>query len=241
MLRRLQEELDQADMEYPDCRAVVINSNSNGGKAFSAGHDMKEIHRHVRENSDEILTRQLFDTCAVVMQSLSQIRPVTIASVDGIATAAGCQLVAATDMAIATQSSRLALSGIHHGLVCSTPIVPVSRAMMGNNKHALEMLLTGDFISAHQACTYGLINTVVTDKDALEEATHELVSKIARHSSYATARGKQHFYQQGTMKLSDAYASATDRIVDDIVHSVDARNGIHAFVEKRPQPKWESK
>eukprot|EP00977_Amphora_coffeiformis_P000442 scaffold112_cov196-Amphora_coffeaeformis.AAC.9 len=261
MLERLQEELERADMAFPDCRAVVITStprsndknNNNDNKkvsaAFSAGHDMKEIHRYIHQkdnnnnNEREATVRHLFDTCATVMQSLSQIRPVTIAAVHGVAAAAGCQLVAASDWALATPSSRFALSGIHHGLVCSTPLVPVVRSAGMLPKRALQMLLTGDFLSAHQAAEYGLINTVVPDGDeALSQATHDLVVSMARHSAHATTRGKQLFYQLATTvpELSDAYALATNRIVEDIVHSVDAQTGIAAFCEKRPRPTWKS-
>ena len=197
--------------------------------------DTKEIYRKLQ---DEASIRQLFETCARVMESFQRIQPVTIASVDGIATAAGCQAVAAADLAIATKASRFALSGIHNGLVCSTPIVPVSRNIR-HRKQALEMLLTGEFISADQACEYGLINKVTENEQALQVATQDLVHKISRHSSYAIARGKDLFYKQSAMELHDAYAFATQRIVDDIVRSPDASEGIGAFVEKR-KPKWKS-
>lgn len=250
MLIRLQEELKRADAAFPRCRSVVIRA-APAGKAFCAGHDMKEIHSKLASHGQGPI-RELFEICATVMESLQTIRPVTIASVHGMATAAGCQLVAAADLAVATHTARFALSGIHNGLVCSTPIVPVSRNIRHGSKHALALLLTGDFISAEQAYNYGLINQLVQGRveddddnddndthDALAMATMELVHKIARHSSFAIARGKDLFYKQKEMNVNDAYALATERIIDDIVHSPDACEGIEAFLKKRP-PKWKT-
>lgn len=242
MLQRLEEELNKADAAFPECRTVVIRAAP--GNAFSAGHDMKEIHHSLQRN-DEVSIRNLFETCARVMESFSTIRPVTIAAVNGIATAAGCQLVAAADLALCTDTSRFAISGITNGLVCSTPLVPLSRNVR-HDKHTLAMLLTGAFVSAHQAREYGLVNQVVghagasdqhdkeTQEAVLEAATMELVYEISRHSSYAVVRGKELFYQQKDLNISDAYALATERIIDDIINSRDAREGIAAFVEKRP-------
>lgn len=265
VLLRLQEELKIADEAFPKCRCVVVNAAP--GKAFCAGHDMKEIHRNLQQQKVQQQQQQqylsstsadtpqddgddcnnnnniqkLFDTCATVMESFRTIRPVTIAAVDGIATAAGCQLVAAVDLAICTQSSRFALSGIHNGLVCSTPIVPVSRSIR-HHKQALELLLTGDFISADRALEYGLVNQVVdndNEDNALHKATVDLVQRITRHSGFAVTRGKQLFYEQYDLNLHEAYTLATHRIVDDVVNSKDAFEGIAAFVEKR-KPKWET-
>ena len=235
VLNLLEKELQKAESEFPRCRCVVVKAAP--GKAFSAGHDMKEIHSYL-QRKDEGSIRQLFETCSRVMKAFQSIRPVTIASVDGIATAAGCQLIAATDLAIATKASRFALSGIHNGLVCSTPIVAVSRNI-ASRKHALEMLLTGDFIDADRAFKYGLVNEVVQDSNELEASTMRLAQKIMQHPSYAVTRGKDLFYKQYKMKTTDAYICATDQIVEDIVNSEEAREGIGAFVEKR-KPKWQS-
>jgi enoyl-CoA hydratase/carnithine racemase len=164
-------------------------------------------------------------------------KPVVIAQVSGVAAAAGCQLVAACDLALAAQdSTRFGLTGINLGLVCSTPIVHVSRCVP-HAKLALEMLLAGDPITAEQAAGCGLINRAVPD-DTLEEETVKLARRIAQHSTNATSRGKEMIYKQLEMPIEDATRYTSKRIVDDIQWSHDAQRGISAFLQKEVPPKW---
>jgi enoyl-CoA hydratase/carnithine racemase len=210
-------------------RVVIIKAN---GRAFCAGHDLKEMRCH----EDKAFHLALFQQCSQVMLTINQMQQPVIAQVDGIATAAGCQLVAACDLAIASNTSRFAVSGINVGLFCSTPSVALSRNLA--RKRALELLLTGDFINAYTAHDYGLINQVV-EEDALEQATIRLAKKIVDKSSLAIGMGKKMFYEQLPMDLSQAYQYAT-QIMAENMDSQDAREGIDAFIEKR-QPIWQGK
>ena len=168
-----------------------------------------------------------------MMLSINQVPQPVIARVNGIATAAGCQLVANCDLAVAASEARFAVSGINLGLFCSTPAVPLSRNLA--RKRALEMLLTGDFIDAETAAEWGLVNRVVPPAE-LETATRELAQKIAAKSSHAIRLGKDMFYRQLPLDLSEAYAYAGERMACNM-DSHDAREGIDAFIEKR-QPSW---
>ncbi len=187
----------------------------------------------MRSSDDQAFHQALFNQCSAMMLTINQMPQPIIAQVNGIATAAGCQLVANCDLAVATFDSRFAVSGINVGLFCSTPAVPLSRNLP--RKQALQMLLTGDFISAEQALAYGLINDVVND-DELQQATTDLARKITTKSQLAIRLGKQMFYRQLAMDLSAAYAFAGEKMACNM-DSEDAREGIDAFIEKRT-PQW---
>ncbi len=225
MLAELQTALDDIDQD-DSIRVVIIAAN---GKAFCPGHDLKEI----RGSEAREFHQALFDKCSKMMLTINQLQQPVIARVNGIATAAGCQLVANCDLAVASDEARFAVSGINVGLFCSTPAVPLSRNM--GRKQAMHMLLTGDFISAQIAQQYGLVNEVVPPAE-LEQATLALAQKIIAKSAHAIKLGKEMFYKQLPMDLSDAYAYAAERMACNM-DSHDAREGIDAFIQKR-KPKW---
>jgi enoyl-CoA hydratase/carnithine racemase len=228
LLSELQVALD--DISADDgIHVVIIAAN---GKAFCAGHDLKEM----RSSDDQAFHQALFNQCSAMMLTINQMPQPVIAQVNGIATAAGCQLVANCDLAVATFDSRFAVSGINVGLFCATPAVPLSRNLP--RKQALQMLLTGDFITAEQAQAYGLINDVVNG-DELQQATTDLARKIAAKSPLAIQLGKQLFYRQLAMDLSAAYAFASEKMACNM-DSEDAREGIDAFIEKRT-PQWKGR
>jgi enoyl-CoA hydratase/carnithine racemase len=228
MLDELQHALDAIDRDE-SVRVVVIAAN---GKAFCPGHDLKEM----RSSEEREFHQALFAKCSKMMLTINRLRQPVIARVNGIATAAGCQLVANCDLAVAAEDARFAVSGINVGLFCSTPAVPLSRNM--GRKQALHMLLTGDFISAQTARSYGLVNEVVPAAE-LESATVTLAQKIIAKSAHAISLGKDMFYRQLPMDLSDAYAYAAERMACNM-DSHDAREGIDAFIEKR-KPEWKGK
>jgi len=228
LLSELQQALDDISAN-DDIRVVIIAAN---GKAFCPGHDLKEM----RSSEDKAFHQALFNQCSKMMLTINAMPQPVIAEVNGIATAAGCQLVANCDLAVASEEARFAVSGINVGLFCSTPAVPLSRNLP--RKQAMQMLLTGDFISAQKAQAYGLINEVV-DPGELKQATRELAHKIATKSSHAIGLGKQMFYRQLPMDLSEAYAFAGERMACNM-ESEDAREGIDAFIEKR-KPEWKGR
>ena len=228
LLTALQSALD-AIAEDETIRVVIIAAS---GKAFCAGHDLKEM----RSSDDRAFHQALFDQCGRMMLSINQLPQPVIAQVNGIATAAGCQLVANCDLAVAADDARFAVSGINVGLFCSTPAVPLSRNL--SRKKALQLLLTGDFIDAHQADQVGLVNEVVSSAD-LESATHTLAAKIAAKSALSIRLGKEMFYKQQPKDLADAYTYASERMACNM-DSHDAREGIDAFFEKRA-PEWTGK
>ena len=228
MLCSLQTELDEiAGNEL--VRAVIIGGK---GDAYCAGHDLKEM----RASEDREFHQELFDQCGRVMISINQLPQPVIASVNGIATAAGCQLVANCDLAVAAEDARFAVSGINLGLFCSTPAVPLSRNLL--RKKAMQLLLTGEFISARTAEDCGMVNEVVP-LEKLDSATQGLAAKIAAKSACAVRLGKEMFYKQLPMDLSAAYAYASRRMACNM-ESYDAREGIDAFIQKR-EPKWQNK
>jgi enoyl-CoA hydratase/carnithine racemase len=218
----------EALKDDPSTRVVVI---SGRGKAFCAGHDLKEIDAdRRRETLDE-----LFSLCSRFMLGLTRLPQPVIARVDGIATAAGCQLVAACDLAICTESSRFATSGVKYGLFCSTPMVPLSRNVP--RKAAMEMLLTGDFISAAEAHRLGLVNQVVTSNE-LDAAIDALIARLLDKPADVLALGKRAYYAQLEQPLEAAYATGTRAIVENALGR-DFAAGLEAFVAKRP-PVWPS-
>lgn len=228
MLGELQAALD--DIATNDAvRVVIIGAN---GKAFCPGHDLKEM----RASEDRAVHQALFDQCSRMMLSINRLPQPVIARVNGIATAAGCQLVASCDLAVASEDSKFAVSGINLGLFCSTPAVPLGRNIP--RKQAMQMLLTGDFISAQTAQTYGLVNEVVAAAQ-LDQATREMAQKIAAKSAHSIQLGKQMFYKQLPMDLSDAYVYAAERMTCNMA-SYDAREGIDAFIQKR-SPEWKNR
>jgi enoyl-CoA hydratase/carnithine racemase len=227
LLARLQAELD-AIKDDPSVRVVVITGK---GRAFCAGHDLKEM----AAERERARLQELFGACSRMMLSLTRLPQPVIALVDGIATAAGCQLVAACDLALATTNARFATSGIKYGLFCSTPMVAVSRNVP--RKAAMEMLFTGDFIEAEDAHRLGLVNQVVAP-DKLEEAFDALLARLLDKPREVLALGKRAFYRQLEMGLEDAYDFTTQVIVDNALGR-DFEEGLAAFLEKRA-PVWPS-
>lgn len=228
LLASLQHELDQIAGDET-LKVVIIAAR---GKAFCAGHDLKEM----RASEDRAIHQALFDQCGRMMVSINRLPQPVIAQVHGIATAAGCQLVANCDLAVAANDARFAVSGINFGLFCSTPSVPLSRNLP--RKKAMQMLLTGDFISADEAQAHGLVNEVVPLAE-LESAAHTMAEKIAAKSAHSIKLGKDMFYKQLPLDLAEAYAYASERMACNM-DSYDAREGIDAFIQKR-KPEWKDR
>ena len=215
-------------------KVIILAAN---GPIFCAGHDLKEItEARKSQDSGTDYFKQLFDSCSELMQMIvSNPKPV-IAEVDGIATAAGCQLVASCDLALATNDSKFATPGVNIGLFCSTPMVALSRNVA--KKHAMEMLLTGDMIDSKNAKAIGLINNHVS-KDLLMEKTLSIANKIANKSAMTVKMGKQAFYIQSELELSEAYKYTSKIMVENMLKE-DAKEGIDAFINKR-NPQWTDK
>lgn len=225
MLARLQAELDAIASDR-SVRVVVIAAN---GKAFCAGHDLKEM----RANPSQKYYEDLFKTCSRMMISLIKLPQPVIARVHGLATAAGCQLVATCDLAVASDDASFGVSGINVGLFCMTPGVALSRNV--ERKKSFEMLFTGDFISAQGACENGLINRAVPAAE-LDATINEIAGKIIAKSQAAVEAGKEVFYRQLEMSLSEAYDYAAERMARNMMFH-DAGEGIDAFIDKR-DPSW---
>ena len=211
-----------------DVQVVVIRG---AGRAFSAGHDLREM---VDKSLEE--EREVFETCERLMATVQGIPQPVIASVHGIATAAGCQLVAACDLAVASEEARFATNGIRNGIFCYTPMVPVSRAI--GRKRALEMVLTGNFIDAQTAEHWGLVNRVVAAA-RLDAEVRELAHQIGSLSPVAVRTGKAAFYEQIDSSQAEAYALMTEAISTNAL-SDDAQEGMSAFLQKR-KPTWTGK
>jgi enoyl-CoA hydratase/carnithine racemase len=206
-------------------RAVVL---AGAGAAFSAGHDLSEM-----VGRDLPFYQRLFDTCTVLMETIHRLPQPVIAKVRGTATAAGCQLVAASDLAVAADTARFATPGVKIGLFCSTPMVPLSRAI--GRKRALEMLLTGEPISADTAADWGLVNRVVPELE-LDQAVERLVELVAESSPLTVGIGKHAFYEQIELDEHRAY-DLTKAVMTMNSMAADAQEGICAFLDKRP-PEW---
>ncbi len=226
MLDALQQALHDAAHDA-GTRVVVL---AGEGKAFCAGHDLREMQAH----ADPAWQRALFEQCSRVMLTLAELPQPVIARVRGIATAAGCQLVAACDLAIAARSAKFATSGVNLGLFCSTPAVAVTRNISA--KHAADLLFTGRFIDALTAEKWGLVSRCVDD-DALDAAVADMAASIASKSAYAVRSGKALLRSQQNLNLTDAYATASTNMARDM-QSDDAQLGIRAFLEKQPAPHW---
>src|SRR3984957_648389 len=213
-------------------RVIVL---AGVGPALSAGHDLKEMQAH-RNDCDRGRSYyvELFARCSVLMQAIVALPKPVIAAIEGVATAAGCQLVAACDLAVAGEKARFGLSGVNFGLFCSTPLVAVGRAI--SRKRALEMAMTGQLYSAAEAERFGLINRVVPEGDAVEEA-QALAKTIAQQSGPTLALGKRAFYAQIEQPLDQAYSVASLAMIDNLAEP-DCVEGMSAFLEKR-QPTWE--
>ena len=211
-------------------KVIIIEGMAKG---FSAGHDLKEI-RSLKNKKKEY--KKLFNTCSKLMLEIIEGRKPVIAKVHGAAFAAGCQLVASCDLAYASSSAKFATPGVNIGLFCSTPMVAISRNL--SNKHSMEMLLTGELISSDKAAKIGLINDVI-EINKLKDFVLNKAQKISKKSSVTLKIGKEAFYKQLDMKLSDAYDYASRVMVQNML-KLDAKEGIDAFIDKR-EPKWKDK
>jgi enoyl-CoA hydratase/carnithine racemase len=215
-------------------RAVVLAAN---GPAFCAGHDLKELTaRRSDADGGRGYFRHIMTTCSAMMQGIVNLPQPVIAAVQGVASAAGCQLVASCDLAVASAAAKFATPGVDIGLFCSTPMVALSRNVA--RKHAMEMLLTGEMVEAEQAARIGLINRVVLPDEERTSAI-ALAKKIAAKSSYVLKIGKQAFYRQAELGLADAYHYASEVMTENMM-ARDAEEGICAFVEKR-DPTWKDR
>lgn len=233
MMSALSELINQASSNS-NVRVIVIASN---GPAFCSGHDLKQLTagRNNEDNGQQYFI-EVFSKCSTLMQLITNNQKPVIAEVSGAAAAAGCQLVACCDLALAGESARFITPGVNIGLFCSTPMVALSRNV--SNKAAMEMLLTGEMVSAEKAEHIGLINQVVKDAD-LTKSTMTIAKVIASKSSMVLKTGKQAFYKQKEMSLGEAYNYTSSVMVENML-TLDAQEGIDAFIEKR-QPKWRDK
>lgn len=226
MLNALAEAL--AEIANDEATRVVVIAAA--GKVFCAGHDLKEIRDQLDSHEFQLA---LFKRCSEVMLQVVNLPKPVIARVAGVATAAGCQLVASCDLAVAADSARFATPGVNIGLFCSTPMVALSRNV--SRKHAMEMLLTGELISAARAEQLGLVNRIV-DESALDETVYAMARTIAQKSGHTLKIGKGAFYKQLEMPLADAY-DYTAKVMTENLQADDAREGICAFLDKR-KPEW---
>jgi len=215
----------------PEVRVVILRHD---GKVFSAGHDLKEMQaRRSDPDGGRAFFAQTMELCASLMLAIVKLPKPVIAAIDGIATAAGCQLVASCDLAVATAHATFATPGVNIGLFCSTPMVALSRNIP--RKQAMEMLLTGEKMDAEQALSYGLVNRVV-EREALHDAVLQLARIVVAKSPLTLKIGKEAFYRQAEMSLEDAYRYTVQVMVENMM-AQDAEEGIGAFIEKR-DPKW---
>ena len=231
MIRRLQTVFENADKNH-DIKVIILASS---GKIFCAGHNLKEINNH-RSDPDKGLGffTILINSCSELMLTILHNSKPVIAEVNGVATAAGCQLVASCDLAYASTNAKFATPGVNIGLFCSTPLVALSRAV--KNKHSMEMLLTGDLIKAEKAIEIGLINNIFINKDLTKEV-NLIAELISKKSSLTLKVGKKAFYEQSGMKIVEAYKYASEVMIKNMME-VESEEGISAFIEKR-KPNWD--
>lgn len=226
LCEKLLTELGEALDEISENRSIRVVVLAAAGRAFCAGHDLKEM----RARPEQSYYERLFAQCSDLMLSLRKLPQPVIARVHGIATAAGCQLVASCDLAVASSDARFAVSGVNVGLFCSTPSVALSRNILP--KQAFEMLFTGDFVDAEEACARGLVNRV-TEPHRLDEEISRLTGAVCAKSSVAVETGKRMFYRQLEMNIASAYAFASQVMACNMM-TEDVAEGIDAFTEKRP-------
>ena len=230
LMAALQAELDRISTERAT-KAVILRG---AGRAFCAGHDLREMQgKRQAPDGGRAYYQALFSQCSRLMTTISRLPQPVIAQVHGLATAAGCQLVASCDMGVAAETARFGLNGVTVGLFCSTPMVAVSRVM--SRKKTFEILTTGDFLSAPEAERHGLINRAVPEAD-LDAETRALAEKVTAKLTSAVRVGKRAFYEQLEMPLDQAYAHTGRVIAENMLHP-DTAEGIQAFLEKRP-PEW---
>jgi enoyl-CoA hydratase/carnithine racemase len=227
LMRELTQELER-QAARPEVTAIILRAT---GPAFSAGHDLKELVDRTLEEEQAV-----FDVCTHMMETIQRVPQPVIAAVQGIATAAGCQLVATCDLAIAAEEARFATPGVRIGLFCSTPMVAVSRSI--GRKRALEMLLTGRAIDAHTAADWGLVNRVVPAAD-LDAAALELANQVASASPLTLRIGKHAFYRQIDVGQDEAYRLMSRTMAENAM-TCDAQEGMSAFLEKR-RPTWQGR
>ena len=233
MMLNIQSSLDDS-INNKKVRVIIISSE---GPTFSAGHDLKELTEG-RKNPDKgkAYFKEIMSRCSKLMKTIVNNPKPIIAEVSGTATAAGCQLVASCDLAYASKSAKFATPGVNIGLFCSTPMVAVSRNI--SNKHSMEMLLSGELVSAEKAEKIGLINKVL-ENSVLEKHTLDMAQKISKKSAITLKIGKEAFYKQIDMTLSEAYDYASNVMVENML-KLDAEEGIGAFISKR-KPNWQDK
>ncbi len=232
MIRALAEAVSAAG-EDPAVRVIVIAST---GPVFSAGHDLREMGPRKGETREEraARVRGILDDCARMMLTIVHSPRAVIACVEGVATAAGCQLVSACDLALASEEAKFCTPGVNIGTFCTTPLVGIGRNV--HRKHAMEMALTGDLMSAADAVRFGLVNQALPG-DTVRAAVAALATKISGKSARAIRAGKETFYRQIDMPLEEAFGFATDAMVQGLL-SADAQEGTRAFLEKR-SPQWD--
>ena len=233
MMFKIQSSLDNASNDV-NTRVIIVSAE---GSSFSAGHDLKEL-KAGRKSTDKGKNyfKEVMAKCSTLMKSIVNNPKPVIAEVAGVATAAGCQLVASCDLAYAGKSARFATPGVNIGLFCSTPMVAFSRNV--SNKHSMEMLLAGELVSAEKAEKIGLINKVLDDS-LLQSYTLEIARKVSKKSSMTLKIGKAAFYKQVDMNLSEAYDYTSNVMVENML-KIDAEEGMDAFIEKR-NPNWQDK
>ena len=230
MINELSEVFEMAESDN-EIKVIILSSI---GKVFCAGHNLKDLNSKRSENdSGEHYYKKLFQMCSELMISINKHSKPVIAMIDGIATAAGCQLISSCDLAYSSENSQFATPGVNIGLFCSTPMVPLSRTV--GKKQAMEMLLTGDLIDAKKALSIGLINNVF-ETEKLEENVLKIANKIASKSSATIKIGKDAFYKQKDMSLKEAYDYTSKIMTENMLHK-DSEEGITAFLEKR-SPNW---
>ncbi len=214
-------------------KVVVLRAS---GDAFCAGHDLKEMQKfRTRKDGGKHYFEVLLSRCTYVMKLIRELPQPVIAEVQGVAAAAGCQLVATCDIAVASEEASFGVNGVNIGLFCSTPMVALSRNI--SRKKTFEMLTTGDFLDPFQAKEFGLVNKVVNSKE-LSNGSMQIAEKIATKLSRAVKIGKEAFYKQAEMEIDEAYAYTSSVMVENLLYS-ETIKGVNAFLNKRPQPKWD--
>ena len=230
MINELTSALDIADKDN-EVKVIILSSKGN---IFCAGHNLKDLNsKRLQNDKGESYFKKIFQMCSQLMLKINKNNKPVIAMVDGIATAAGCQLISSCDLAYSSSRAKYATPGVNIGLFCSTPMVPLSRTV--GKKQAMEMLLTGDLIDANKALRIGLINDVF-EEDSLKENVFQIAKKISSKSSNTIKIGKEAFYKQKDMNLEDAYTFTSNVMTENMLND-DSKEGIEAFLEKR-EPNW---